>query len=285
MSTTNYNWTSDHPRFVVDLNGDGRADVVGTGPDCVWTSVNQGGVGFGEPTFAVVAFEANAGWRVDSHPRFVTDLTGDGRADILGFGDDGVWVSLGNGDGSFQPAHFVLQNLGFNQGWRVESHPRFVTDLTGDGRADILGFGNDGIWVSLGNGDGSFQPERLVSGDFSHNSGWRVETPRFVTDLTGDGRADILGFGDDGVWVSLGNGDGSFQPASFVLQNLGFNQGWRVESHPRFVVDVSGDGKPDLVGFGDDGVWLAASNGNGTFHPAQFVLADFGATSNITATR
>ena len=95
MSTTNYNWTSDHPRFVVDLDGDGRADIVGMGPDCVWTSRNQGALGSREPTFAVVAFEANAGWRIDSHPRFVTDLTGDGRADILGFGDDGVWVSLG----------------------------------------------------------------------------------------------------------------------------------------------------------------------------------------------
>jgi hypothetical protein len=121
VSITNY-WTSDHHRFVIDLNGDGHADVVGVGPDCVWSSVNQGAMGFDEPPFAVVAFEANAGWRVDKHPRMVTDLTGAGRADIIGFGDDGVWVSLGN-DGAFQPTHFVLQNLGFNQGWRLDSHP------------------------------------------------------------------------------------------------------------------------------------------------------------------
>jgi phospholipase C len=42
-----------------------------------------------------------------------------------------------------------------------------------------------------------------------------------VTDLTGDGRADIIGFGDDGVWTSLGNGNGTFQPAQFVLADFG----------------------------------------------------------------
>ena len=34
------------------------------------------------------------------HPRFLADLTGDRRADIVGFGDDGVYVALGNGDGA-----------------------------------------------------------------------------------------------------------------------------------------------------------------------------------------
>ena len=122
MSITNSNWTSDHPRLVTGLNGDRHADVVGSAPDCVWSSVSQGATGFGEPQFAVVASETNAGWRVDKHPRCAGDLTGDGRAGIIGFGDDGVWVSLGNGDGSFQPARFVLQELGFNQGGRVDSH-------------------------------------------------------------------------------------------------------------------------------------------------------------------
>jgi hypothetical protein len=34
MSTTNYNWTPKHPRFLADLNADARADIVGIGPDC-----------------------------------------------------------------------------------------------------------------------------------------------------------------------------------------------------------------------------------------------------------
>ena len=170
--------------------------------------------------------------------------------------------------------------FGFNKGWSTD-YPRFLADLTGDGRPDIVGFGMDGVWVALNNGSGGFQPAALVSGDLAYNTGWRVGNhPRFVADLTGDGHADLLGFGDDGVWVALGNGDGTFAPAQFVLAELGFNKGWRVEDHPRFLADVNGDGRPDIVGFGTDGVWVAINNGAGGFQPAAFVLADFGRASN-----
>ncbi|HEU5391919.1 MAG TPA: alkaline phosphatase family protein [Streptosporangiaceae bacterium] len=170
MSTTNYNWTWQHPRFTVDLTGDGRADLAGIGADGVWCSLNAGGAGFTGPSFQLVGFEANGGWRTADHPRFVADLTGDGRSDLVGFGDAGVWVALGNGDGSFQPARFVLSELGFNQGWRVESHPRFVADLTGDGRSDLVGFGDAGVWIALGNGTGSFEGAQFVMPDFGRNS-------------------------------------------------------------------------------------------------------------------
>jgi phospholipase C len=170
MSTTNYSWTPQHPRDVADLTGDGRADIVGFGADGVWTSLNDGGTGFGAPAFRIVAFEANSGWRPGDHPRFVTDLTGDGHADLLGFGDDGVWVALGNGDGTFAPAQFVLAELGFNKGWRVEDHPRFLADVNGDGRPDIVGFGTDGVWVAINNGAGGFQPAAFVLADFGRAS-------------------------------------------------------------------------------------------------------------------
>ena len=149
-------------------------------------------------------FGINAGgWRVDKHPRFLTDLTGDGRADIIGFGDDGVWIALNNGNGTFQAQQLVVGNFGYNAGgWRVDKHPRFLADLTGDGRADIIGFGNDGVWIALNNGNGTFQAVQFAVGSFGYNAGgWQVDKhPRFVADVTGDGRADIVGFGNDGVW-------------------------------------------------------------------------------------
>src|SRR5215470_6800337 len=81
-------------------------------------------------------------------PRFVADLTGDGRSDIVGFGLDGVWASLNNGNGTFQPPNMALSAFGFHTGgWMVERHPRFFADLTGDGRADIIGFGDAGAWA------------------------------------------------------------------------------------------------------------------------------------------
>jgi hypothetical protein len=64
--------------------------------------------------------------------------------------------------------------------------------------------------------------------------------------------------------------------AKLVLANFGYNQGWRVPLHPRFLGDLNGDRKADIIGFGDAGVWVALSNGDGSFQPANFVLADFG---------
>ncbi len=159
------------------------------------------------------------------------------------------------------------------QSWGPEQ-PRFVADLTGDGRADIVGFGLDGVWASLNNGNGTFQPPNMVLCGFSFHTGWMVERhARFLADLTGDGRADIIGFGDAGVWTARNNGDGTFQSMKFVVADLGYNQGWRVDQHPRFVSDTTGDGEADLIGFGNDGVWVALGNGDGTFQAPKFVVA------------
>ena len=48
-----------------------------------------------------------------------------------------------------RPPRMVLDGYGYEAGdWRVERHPRFLADLAGDRRADIVGFGNDGVYVS-----------------------------------------------------------------------------------------------------------------------------------------
>jgi phospholipase C len=327
MSWSGQSWGPEQPRFVADLTGDGRADIVGFGLDGVWASLNNGNGTFQPPNMVLCGFSFHTGWMVERHARFLADLTGDGRADIIGFGDAGVWTARNNGDGTFQSMKFVVADLGYNQGWRVDQHPRFVADTTGDGKADLIGFGNDGVWVALGNGDGTFQAPKFVVADLGYNQGWRVDqNPRFVMDVMGNGKADLVGFGNDGVWVALSNGDGTFQlpklvlaafnpaqgwqgtkhlrimgdlngdrradiigfgdagaysaissgdgtfaAATFILAEMGYNNGWRIESHPRFAADVTGDGKADLVGFGDDGVWVSVTEGSG----AKLVLAGF----------
>jgi hypothetical protein len=266
-------WRVDkHPRFLADLRGNGRCDIVGFGDAGVYVALSNGDGSFGPVQFVVPDFGQEAGgWRVDRHPRFLANLTGTGHADIVGFGDAGVYVALGNTDGTFGPVQFVLADFGFEAGgWRVDKHPRFLADTTGDGRADIVGFGDDGVWVALGNGDGTFQSPRLIIGDFGFEAGgWRVDKhPRFVSDITGDGRADIVGFGNDGVYIALSNGDGTFNFTPIpAINDFGFDAGgWRVDRHPRFVSDITGDGRADIIGFGNDGVYVALSNGDGTFN-------------------
>jgi hypothetical protein len=281
----NEGWRIDqHPRFVTDVTGDGRPDLVGFGNDGVFVALSNGDGSFQPMQFVLNDFAPNAhSWHADRHVRVLADLTGDGRADIVAFGDDDVWVALSNGDGSFQQPMWGYGGLAYNNGWRVDQHPRFVADLTGDGRADLVGFGDDGVYVALNNGDGTFR-WAAGSGDFGSDQGWRLDRhPRHLADLTGDGRPDIVGFGDAGVYVSLSNGDGTFQPGVGRVDGFGYDQGWRIERHPRFLADVSGDGRADIVGIGDDGVYVALSNGDGTFQPPQFVLADYSVTSTVSA--
>ena len=130
-----------------------------------------------------MATARTGGWNEARYPRFLADLTADRRADIVGFGDAGVWVSLNNGNGTFQAPVLAVTNFAYIAGgWRVEKHPRFLADLTGDGKADIIGFGDAGVWVSLNNGTGGFPQPTMAVANFAYNGGgWRIERhPRFL---------------------------------------------------------------------------------------------------------
>ena len=181
--------------------------------------------------WCVVDIAVAAGWQVDRHPRCLATLTASGHADIVGFGDSGVWTALGAGDGTFQPPNVVLENFGYNAGgWSVDQHPRLVVDLNGDGFGDIVGFGEAGVWTALGNGDGTFQPANYVLPNFGVQQGWRVDAhPRFVVALKKGDPPSIVGFGDAGVWVARGKGDGGFdEPGPIPYPGFGVQQGWRV---------------------------------------------------------
>jgi hypothetical protein len=133
--------------------------------------------------------------------------------------------------------------------------------------ADIVGFGEDGVFVSINNGNNSFtQPVKLVLKDFAYNAGgWRVDKHiRYLADIRGVGRCDIVGFGDGGVVVSRNDGNAKFNPVYIALNDFGYNAGgWRLDRHLRFLGDVTGDGLPDIVGFGENHVFIAATMATG----------------------
>ncbi|MFI1740868.1 FG-GAP-like repeat-containing protein [Streptomyces sioyaensis] len=282
---------------LVDTTGDGRPDVVALCADGVRVSLQDEGGTFapagGEPVLKAFGHGQQAGgWLADKHPRFLADTTGDGRLDIVGCHDDGVWVSLQDEEGKFAPLadEPVLRAFGHNEeagGWLADKHPRFLADTTGDGRLDIVGCHDDGVWVSLQDEDGTFADPLYVLDDFGADQGWSSveEHPRFLIGTTGGGALDIVGFGPQGLAVSRGRGDGTFKPSKLVLNDFGLAQGWTSGKHLRFLADITGDGNPDIVGFGDEGVWVSHNRGDGQFEQAQLVCRGFGYNEDAGAWR
>src|SRR5690242_18040379 len=97
-----------------------------------------------------------------------------------------------------------------------------------------------------------------------HAGGWASQDhyPRLLTDasadLNGDHRADIIGFGEHGVYTSLATGGGDFSNPSLALAQFApAAGGWSSQdSYPRMTADVDGNGSGDIVGFGAAGVYV-----------------------------
>ncbi|MDQ0791631.1 FG-GAP-like repeat-containing protein [Streptomyces sp. B1I3] len=282
---------------LVDTTGDGKPDAVVLCADGVRVSPQDDDGTFapviGEPTLKAFGHgEEAGGWLADEHPRFLADTTGDGRADIVGFHDDGLWISLQDEDGTFAPVigEPTLKAFGHGEeagGWLADKHPRFLADTTGDGRADIVGFHDDGLWISLQDEDGKFADPLYILDDFGTDQGWTSveEYPRFLASTTDGGALDVVGFGPQGVTVARGRGDGTFEPSKLVLNDFGHAQKWTSKKHLRYLADVTGDGNPDIVGFGDEGVWVSHNRGDGQFAQAQLVCRGFGYNDDVGAWR
>jgi hypothetical protein len=263
-------WSSDntYPRELADVNGDTRADIIGFSSAGVFESLATTDGHFAAPTFELAAFGANAGgWSSDNtYPRALADLNGDGMADIVGFSSAGVFESLATTDGHFAAPTFELAAFGaIAGGWSSDNtYPRALADVNGDHMADIVGFGADGVSVSLATGGGHFAAPTFELAAFGTNAGgWTSQDlyPRTLADVNADGMADIVGFGADGVFVSLATGGGHFASPTFQLPAFGPNAGgWSSDNtYPRQLADISGNGAADIVGFATTGVWTAPS--------------------------
>ena len=286
-------WRNEkHVRVLADVNGDKRKDIVAFGTHGVWVSLSLSVAGnFSEPFFAVGNFGFDQGWTNENHVRTLADVNGDTMDDIIGFGNDGVWLSLATGGGGFQSPQFVLSEYALNAGgWQVSRHPRLMADVNKDGWADIVGFGNDGVWISISNGSGFGAPQFAVA-DFGYNQGWRIgrepvyeanghahtdcansncgygSNPRFVVDLNADGYLDIVGFGAEAIYRSLGGPNG-FGANRAMIRDLVTASGFPWHGYedvvptfnPRMAGDVNADGMVDLIAFDHDDVKVVVSS-------------------------
>src|SRR5262249_41127245 len=162
----------------------------------------------------------------------VSDVNGDGAADLVIVGGFGVNILLGNGDGTFRAAQIYAAGR--------DSLAVAVGDFNGDGDPDlaVANYGSDDVSILFGNGDGTFQPA------VSYAAGLHRPVSVAVEDFNGDGAPDlVLANGVSGgpgmVSVLLGQGDGTFPTAQSYLVGA--------TPYSAVVADFNNDGKPDIA--------------------------------------
>jgi hypothetical protein len=220
---------------LTDVSGDGKPDLItgNFGSDTISVLLGNGDGTFRPQQTFHAGQKANA--------VAVGDVNGDGKLDAVTANflvPATVNVLLGNGDGTFQT----------RKSFATEAYSDSVTlgDVNNDGKLDIaaanfasidgLMLGNGTVSVLLGNGNGTFQPQKT----FTSGAGTTSVT---LGDINGDGNLDIMSanspYPANTVNVLLGNGNGTFQ----------FRQLFEADASAFELAfgDVNGDGKPDLA--------------------------------------
>jgi len=256
-------WPSQdtYPRLLGDVNGDGRDDIVGFAGSTVIVANGQADGTFSASYVALGTgmFTPSYGWATQNvYTRAMGDVNGDGRDDIVGFASGGTYVALAQANGTFGSAILATTNFSANYWGDQNTFPRMLGDVNGDGRDDVVGFAQSGIYVALGRADGTFQDLWQVDPGFGSGTGWTSQNayPRTVGDITGDGRADVVAYGSNYVIILEGQANGHFGPSYGVSTH--FTAGgatWTTQDrYPRMMGDVNGDGKEDIVGVWEYGV-------------------------------
>jgi Bacterial Ig-like domain (group 3)/FG-GAP-like repeat len=264
---------------VADFDGDGNLDIAATDS---FNGVVQIFTGNGNGTFNVgPTFSTGAG--VSALGIAVGDFNGDKKPDLAVVNNAGTTsanvaiLTNGSTPGSVVFTATQLPNLS------TLATEITVADLNNDGKLDLIvplwgtnATPGTNVAVLLGNGNGTF----TAKPDF--NLGF--DNPYYATvgDFNGDGKVDIAVTLEDqtnahkqGMAVALGNGDGTFQAASFVSTITSSQNSNLDEPFPGYVkaVDLDRDGKLDLVytnkKYGTVGILYGA--GDGTFYdPLEF---------------
>ena len=251
---------------VADFDGDGHPDIAvlnGSASDVtILLNKGNGSFKFGE-TFNGGSFDIVAG-----------DFNGDNKQDLV-ISSGKINVLTGKGTGTFDDTLAETNH-------KSQSHV-IVADFNNDHVMDLLVFGVDGA-VQLGNGDGTFKTEvELPASCRLNQDQFEGLTSVAVGDFNNDHKLDLAvivtnNFGAGmGVGICLGNGDGTFQDATF------YDQG--IEHQSVATGDFNNDGKPDLAVSDQGGLSILLGNGDGTFQSAiptslnasfpVFTLGDF----------
>jgi hypothetical protein len=215
-----------------DLNGDARPDTLGRekATGTLWFYPGDGAGG--SVSMRAVGF----GWQMHDSLILSPDLTGDSRPDLWArdAGTGGLWVYPGDGAGSFTAPTQV------GWGWHMHDALMAPGDVTGDGIPDLWArdAAEGRLWLYPGSAGGVLTTPRVVG------YGWNMHNALVAPgDVDGDGTADLWAReASTGVlWFYRGDGSGGF----VTSRSVGY--GWGMHDILTPTLDVTGDGRPDLL--------------------------------------
>ena len=236
-------WNSGLRYFTMDVNGDGRGDLVARGGDGTLITCLSTGTVFSCPYSTPTGLTDAGGWNAGDR-YFVTDANGDGKGDLLARAANGTFNIFVSNGATFSFAGAASSSYSDTAG----GNTHFLMDVNGDGRLDLVNRDSTSgrLTTYLFNGlrfniTGDLGATGLVDG-VGYGSGVRF----FPMDVNGDGKTDLVSRDTSGNlrnFISNGSSFGYGSSTSAALTDAnGWNSGIRF-----FMMDADGDGKVDLV--------------------------------------
>jgi hypothetical protein len=215
---------------VADANNDGKADILsGDGP---YSYLGKGDGTFTNPPSNVISYAAC----------IFNDLDGDGRLDAICASlntPPGINVIRGNGDGTFDLNHPVFTSPIHAS---AIGSPVKAADLNHDGIVDLILTSGNGLAVCMGKGNLQFADPVYYNLTGTTLNGDIYQHLYDIADVNGDGNLDIVSSGINGIYITYGRSDGTFDAVVNIVADRGL--GYAI------LADFNGDGVPDLVGGG-----------------------------------
>ncbi|WP_426364280.1 FG-GAP repeat domain-containing protein [Streptomyces sp. E-08] len=239
-------FTVTRPAAPHDFDDDGTADLLVRDTGGVLWRFGTRPAAPGGSLAATGGSRVGSGWGAYDRLETVGNVSGSAAADVIARDKAGVlWLYQGTGDRD-KP---LSGRTRIGSGWQTYTELAGGSDLTGDGRPDLVATDKAGaLWLYKGTGsaDAPFAAAKRIGG------GWGAYNQLTATgNLAGGPAGDLLARDKDGVlWLYLGKGDGTFAARTKV------GSGWGGFTGLTAVGDANGDGRADLL----------ASNGAETFY-------------------
>ncbi|WP_282609411.1 FG-GAP-like repeat-containing protein, partial [Pelagibius sp. Alg239-R121] len=254
-------WSGDHRKIaILDLNGDGRSDILLQGTTNTQRTyfLISNGSGFNTVQDALVTNGSTiAGWAASLRNLVPFDYNGDGMMDVLLQGRSDTqqsYMVVSNGNG-FEPAISISSVAGLSTAsWSATRRSVVPFDYNGDGLSDLLMQGVNGSRQSIlliNNGNGFEQFVDLATLGGTSTAFWGQDRRRAIPiDYNGDGLDDVFLQGnnkDRGSYLLVNNGDG-FNNFEDVSAPWGLTTAhWAADRRNFFTLDANGDGATDIL--------------------------------------